>query len=272
MAHPVLVRAGDLPERLAEGRVEEQRVVAEPVLAPHALGDEPVHPLLRLEEHGLSAGHGQGAREVRAALLAREAAQLLEEEQVAVEVARPLAAEPAGVEAGGAAERVDREAGVVGDGQQPRVARVVQRLEDGVLDEASPPSPRAPRAGPGPPGPPRGRAAPPPAAASRSACRGSGWRAAGRPWPSPPSYDGGSLPRRRARSWTLPVVGAWRSLVAHLPWAQVVAGSNPAAPTTHEALARRRTQQGVRRTSPEHTRGWSASTLRRPLSYLRKYR
>src|SRR2546422_686622 len=26
-------------------------------------------------------------------------------------------------------------------------------------------------------------------------------------------------------------IGAWRSLVAHLPWAQVVAGSNPAAPT-----------------------------------------
>ena len=29
----------------------------------------------------------------------------------------------------------------------------------------------------------------------------------------------------------MPTVGAWRSLVAHLPWAQVVAGSNPAAPT-----------------------------------------
>ena len=26
-------------------------------------------------------------------------------------------------------------------------------------------------------------------------------------------------------------VGAWRSLVAHLPWAQGVAGSNPVAPT-----------------------------------------
>ncbi len=29
----------------------------------------------------------------------------------------------------------------------------------------------------------------------------------------------------------VPIVGAWRSLVAHLPWAQGVGGSNPLAPT-----------------------------------------
>lgn len=32
------------------------------------------------------------------------------------------------------------------------------------------------------------------------------------------------------------IVGAWRSLVAHLPWAQGVAGSNPAAPTISSRL------------------------------------
>jgi hypothetical protein len=34
-------------------------------------------------------------------------------------------------------------------------------------------------------------------------------------------------------------IGAWRSLVAHLPWAQVVAGSNPAAPTNLIYLSER---------------------------------
>jgi hypothetical protein len=31
-------------------------------------------------------------------------------------------------------------------------------------------------------------------------------------------------------------VGAWRRLVAHLPWAQGVGGSNPLAPTTQVKL------------------------------------
>lgn len=30
-------------------------------------------------------------------------------------------------------------------------------------------------------------------------------------------------------------IGAWRSLVAHLPWAQGVVGSNPSAPTNGKA-------------------------------------
>jgi hypothetical protein len=35
----------------------------------------------------------------------------------------------------------------------------------------------------------------------------------------------------RFRRFGSDIVGAWRSLVAHLPWAQGVAGSNPVAPT-----------------------------------------
>jgi hypothetical protein len=35
----------------------------------------------------------------------------------------------------------------------------------------------------------------------------------------------------RKRSAIIEEVGAWRSLVAHLPWAQGVVGSNPIAPT-----------------------------------------
>jgi hypothetical protein len=36
---------------------------------------------------------------------------------------------------------------------------------------------------------------------------------------------------REIGSYRIESVGAWRSLVAHLPWAQGVAGSNPVAPT-----------------------------------------
>jgi hypothetical protein len=50
-----------------------------------------------------------------------------------------------------------------------------------------------------------------------------------------PSAAGGRCSGRN-RHWCSKIkeartVGAWRSLVAHLPWAQGVAGSNPAAPT-----------------------------------------
>lgn len=37
----------------------------------------------------------------------------------------------------------------------------------------------------------------------------------------------------RAPRRIFPAVGAWRSLVARLPWAQEVRGSNPRAPTNH---------------------------------------
>ena len=36
---------------------------------------------------------------------------------------------------------------------------------------------------------------------------------------------------RRTETGLLPFIGAWRSLVARLPWAQEVPGSNPGAPT-----------------------------------------
>jgi hypothetical protein len=62
-------------------------------------------------------------------------------------------------------------------------------------------------------------------------------------------------------------VGAWRSLVAHLPWAQGVAGSNPVAPTTflidfrvitprrHDVRAPERRERAViRQDSPDQYR------------------
>ncbi len=36
---------------------------------------------------------------------------------------------------------------------------------------------------------------------------------------------------RPAESHSFPVIGEWRSLVAHLLWEQGVAGSNPVSPT-----------------------------------------
>jgi hypothetical protein len=42
---------------------------------------------------------------------------------------------------------------------------------------------------------------------------------------------GADAVRSRDRGPGMRSVGAWRSLVAHLPWAQGVAGSNPVAPT-----------------------------------------
>ena len=43
-----------------------------------------------------------------------------------------------------------------------------------------------------------------------------------------------TVPRPQGARWlpSLLLVGAWRSLVAHLPGGQGVAGSNPVAPTT----------------------------------------
>jgi hypothetical protein len=68
----------------------------------------------------------------------RQAAQLLQEQAVAVVVGRAFAAEAAGVEAGPAVERIHAEAGVVGDGQEARAARVVAGLEHRVLVERLP--------------------------------------------------------------------------------------------------------------------------------------
>src|ERR1700680_3011775 len=49
-------------------------------------------------------------------------------------------------------------------------------------------------------------------------------------------------------------VGAWRSLVAHLPWAQGVAGSNPVAPTisasSSDGLEQRPSKPRVRGSNP----------------------
>src|SRR5260221_8491717 len=138
MADAILVLGPALPERAAEGRIEEERVVAEAVRAPRLLRDEAFDRLLRVEQDLASAHDRDRARETRAALLPGHPAQLLEEQPVAVGVRGVLAAEAAGVEAGPAVERVDGEARVVGHGQESRATRVVARLEDGVLAEGRP--------------------------------------------------------------------------------------------------------------------------------------
>ena len=90
MADPVLVLGTGLAERAAEGRIEEERVVPEAVRALRFLRDEPLDVFLRVEEDVAPAHDRDRAREPRAALVSRHAAELLEEQPVAVGVASPL--------------------------------------------------------------------------------------------------------------------------------------------------------------------------------------
>ncbi len=233
VAHPVLVLAWQLAEGLAERRIEEQRVVAEAALPPHLLRDQAQDALLRLEEHLPVARHGHRTREARAAPFPRHAPEAFQEQAVPVEVAGPFPSEPARVEARTAVERVHGQARVVGHRETARPPRVVEGLEGRVLEER----------------------------AARFFGRGQDAEVAGAQHPERQPFEqqphlvqlAGVLagdeqlglghgrlmiqgpPRLVGSSGRVIMgrrpIGAWRSLVAHLPWAQVVAGSNPAAPT-----------------------------------------
>ena len=75
---------------------------------------------------------------------------------------------------------------------------------------------------------------PPGSTAGNGSGNGFGGPAAG--GPRRRDRPGARIPRRppAGRSSHVQPVGAWRSLVAHLLGVQVVAGSNPAAPTNHD--------------------------------------
>src|SRR5438045_184514 len=49
---------------------------------------------------------------------------------------------------------------------------------------------------------------------------------------SEPVFRRGSTGPGRIGDYTPPCIGAWRSLVARIPWADEVLGSNPGAPTS----------------------------------------
>src|SRR5947199_7528510 len=49
---------------------------------------------------------------------------------------------------------------------------------------------------------------------------------------SEPVFRRGSTGSGRIGDYTPPCIGAWRSLVARIPWADEVLGSNPGAPTS----------------------------------------
>src|SRR5262245_44043941 len=129
MAHAVLVRGRGLAEGAAEGRIEEEGIVAEAIRTPGLLRDEALDRLLRFEEDTAVPHHGHRARELRAPLVARQAAQLLEQEPIPIRVARAFSPETARIQPGPTVERVDADPGIVGHGQQAGPARVVARLE-----------------------------------------------------------------------------------------------------------------------------------------------
>jgi GTP-binding protein TypA/BipA len=122
-------------QRSAVRRVEENRIVAEAVFAARVEHDLAFDRVLRREDH-LSLMHdGQRARE------SRDPRPRMRRE-LAIQILKPLRIRGAGitraVHAWTAAERVDDEPRVVGDGHRPETRRVVLRLQPRILRKRHP--------------------------------------------------------------------------------------------------------------------------------------
>src|SRR5439155_14345617 len=135
MAHAVLLRAAHLAEGLPEGRIEEDGIVAEAVRASRLLRNPSLDALLGLEQDAAVPDRRHRRGESGAPSLRRQVLEAFEEHAVAIVVGRAFATEAARVEPGPAAEGVDRQPRIVGHREQPRLTRVVTRLEDRVLHE-----------------------------------------------------------------------------------------------------------------------------------------
>ena len=138
MAHPVLVLARHLAEGRAEGRIEEQRVVAEAVRARAARRrccpstDSSVWNSTSPSRATATALVKRAPRFSR-----RHCRELLEQQPIAVGVGSALAAEAARVETGAAGERVDDSPESSATVSRPESPRVVARLQGRVLEEGA---------------------------------------------------------------------------------------------------------------------------------------
>jgi hypothetical protein len=118
--------------------VEEDRVVAEAVLAPRFVDEVALDPPLGLDDHArLGAGDGdrEAALEVRERLDDALLVEASEQEVEVLQVGRLLAGVAGGADAGLAVEGRDDEAGVVREARGAEERGVRERLDRGVLAE-----------------------------------------------------------------------------------------------------------------------------------------
>ena len=171
----------DLGERAAEGRVEEDRVVAEAAAAARGRGDAALDRAARLEEHLARARERQRAREPRGALRRPALLQQAVDHRELLGIGRgDVGGVSRRVDAGRAVERVDLEARVLGHHQHVQRRRRSTAPSPGRSLRTSGRLPRAPRPAGSRTGPgsrSAGRRARP---GFRAACPRSSWPAAGR--------------------------------------------------------------------------------------------
>src|SRR5262249_22051484 len=115
VAHVVLLIGIELGERAAELWHQEQRVVTEPALSTRGVEDPPLDRPVELGDDLARPRDRDHAAEARGALRLGHRAEVLEQLGPVLSVARAGAGESRRANAGRAAERVDLEAGVVGE-------------------------------------------------------------------------------------------------------------------------------------------------------------
>jgi len=113
----------------------EDRIVAEATVAARLLGDVAFAGTCRLVLHLTRQGKNEMTREARGARCRRGAGQFLQDALVAFALRDRRVDVPRGVDARLAAERVDDEAGVVGQGGKSHMIRVEERLAASVFRE-----------------------------------------------------------------------------------------------------------------------------------------
>ena len=140
MAERILALGSEFGRGTPRGRIEEERVIPETVGAPRSLQHPPRPGPPRDEGRWVVRilHPDDRALEARGPLSFRHLRERPEQLLVVGRIAAPKAGVSSGMDAGGAAERIDDEPGVVGQGGAPGAPRRVTRLDDRVLDEGEP--------------------------------------------------------------------------------------------------------------------------------------
>src|SRR5262245_20014051 len=124
-----LLLVGGLAEGAAERGMEKEGVVSEAVSAAGIVDDAAFDRGAIYTADGVSFDQGNHTHEAGSAI--RHAAQLFEEQAIVRRVGCERSGEPGRVDAGGAAERVHLETGVVGEEESRGAASVMAGLLDG---------------------------------------------------------------------------------------------------------------------------------------------
>ena len=137
MADGRLLRA-QFRKRQAERRVEKDRIVTEPAIASRFGRNPAFNGAAGFKQDRVAGGERERADKPRGAPAGARPAQRVVNERELVGIRHVDAAKPRRRDAGGAAERVDLEAGILRDSELAASSGVVERLVARVLRKRGP--------------------------------------------------------------------------------------------------------------------------------------